>query len=609
MKKVGGSQSIPYQIYYELSNTGKNLQGSKRICKWRFGFSDIEHPQDVELSHSITSGKKILKQNGVEITSSQVLFTTEFSHGWQSYGHIIRVEVSTGITTDHTYTLTIDGVKFEELPNKNSIPDNYKNSEPVRTSTSYTAKNPQSKSNAYQNQSKSNNSDAFGETFGSSSTSSAISDTSRNAYNDDTFNNPQVKPNSPSKTTKATKPVAVIDQPVKQINVPVKQKEVDLISNSMEVLDLIGSSNTPSSSLINFDMTQSTPSSSSSSSTTPYHDPFAAKPQGNTHDIANIFTYIPSPPPQLAPANASPSSISVTSPSAPSESWGGGGLVDLDNMSGKPKTFVSQAKKPEQSLNQSLSSLSSTAPKESVMKAPPQPPVGMVQGHHHPMGGQGPMMGAGQGPMMGGPGSMMGAGQGPMMGGQGPMMGGPGSMMGGSPGSMMGAGQGSMMGGPGSMMGAGQGSMMGGPGSMMGGSPGSMMGGPGSMMGGSPGSMMGAGQGSMMGGPGSMMGAGQGPMMGGPGSTMGAGQGPMMGGGPRPIIGGAQSMMGGPGSMMGGGTGPMMGAGPMGGRGIGIQGGSALNGGPSIMGGNSYSTSLNKPTNKNSLDSLDWKKT
>lgn len=73
----------PYQVYSEVANTGKNLQGvfgemnnqkgwkwfinfeifihlgSKKKIKWIFGYADSEGDEEVVLLHSLVSGKKV----------------------------------------------------------------------------------------------------------------------------------------------------------------------------------------------------------------------------------------------------------------------------------------------------------------------------------------------------------------------------------------------------------------------------------------------------------------------------------------------------------------------------------------------------------------------
>ena len=53
------NQALPYQIYNETLNTGKNLGGTKTKVRWRFGWSNEEGEHDIEFVHSKLSGKRV----------------------------------------------------------------------------------------------------------------------------------------------------------------------------------------------------------------------------------------------------------------------------------------------------------------------------------------------------------------------------------------------------------------------------------------------------------------------------------------------------------------------------------------------------------------------
>lgn len=50
---------VPYQIYSEIANAGKNVASTKRRVTWRFGWSEGSGDHEVVLVHSIVSGKKV----------------------------------------------------------------------------------------------------------------------------------------------------------------------------------------------------------------------------------------------------------------------------------------------------------------------------------------------------------------------------------------------------------------------------------------------------------------------------------------------------------------------------------------------------------------------
>ena len=63
MTSRGSKQTlgVPYQIYSEIANAGKNLASTKRRINWRFGWSEGEGDHEVTLVHSVVSGKKVTK--------------------------------------------------------------------------------------------------------------------------------------------------------------------------------------------------------------------------------------------------------------------------------------------------------------------------------------------------------------------------------------------------------------------------------------------------------------------------------------------------------------------------------------------------------------------
>eukprot|EP00595_Chromulina_sp_UTEXLB2642_P003756 CAMPEP_0196765638 /NCGR_PEP_ID=MMETSP1095-20130614/10245_1 /TAXON_ID=96789 ORGANISM="Chromulina nebulosa, Strain UTEXLB2642" /NCGR_SAMPLE_ID=MMETSP1095 /ASSEMBLY_ACC=CAM_ASM_000446 /LENGTH=573 /DNA_ID=CAMNT_0042124015 /DNA_START=152 /DNA_END=1873 /DNA_ORIENTATION=+ len=120
LSKKRPDYGTPFQIYTELVNTGKNLHGTKKRVKWRFGWSDNDIEFEVELLHSVVSGKKTILENGKEIFSSSNILATEFSHAWNSEGcnHMFRIDANLGLTSEHTYMFSIDGVNFLDMPRK-----------------------------------------------------------------------------------------------------------------------------------------------------------------------------------------------------------------------------------------------------------------------------------------------------------------------------------------------------------------------------------------------------------------------------------------------------------------------------------------------------------
>ena len=117
------SHGYPIQIYFEAVDVGKSLAGTKKRIKWRFGWTESPEEQEVELVHSLVSGKKTVIEDGQEIHSATSVTSTTFSHAWHSHGlYVFRVEVISSIMEDAQYMLTIDGVLFQNWQRKGQVP-------------------------------------------------------------------------------------------------------------------------------------------------------------------------------------------------------------------------------------------------------------------------------------------------------------------------------------------------------------------------------------------------------------------------------------------------------------------------------------------------------
>lgn len=117
------SHGYPIQIYFEAVDVGKSLAGTKKRIKWRFGWTESPEEQEVELVHSLVSGKKTVIEDGQEIHSATSVTSTTFSHAWHSHGlYVFRVEVISSIMEDAQYMFTIDGVLFQNWQRKGQVP-------------------------------------------------------------------------------------------------------------------------------------------------------------------------------------------------------------------------------------------------------------------------------------------------------------------------------------------------------------------------------------------------------------------------------------------------------------------------------------------------------
>ncbi len=84
----------PYQVSTTAFDCGRNIPKSKRCVKWRFGFPDEDsngnpcrgHEHEVTLIWSVTSGKRVIKVDGILIHSSQVKRSEKLKYSWNWNG-------------------------------------------------------------------------------------------------------------------------------------------------------------------------------------------------------------------------------------------------------------------------------------------------------------------------------------------------------------------------------------------------------------------------------------------------------------------------------------------------------------------------------------------
>eukprot|EP00903_Cladosiphon_okamuranus_P010875 g10272.t1 len=100
---------IPYQIYFEVSNIGRNVESSKKRARWKFCFGEEGREHEVTLIHSLMSGKKKTIFNGELINEAQKV-SKEWVFAWSFGAHLLRV----GINFEE-YGLVIDGIPFRNF--------------------------------------------------------------------------------------------------------------------------------------------------------------------------------------------------------------------------------------------------------------------------------------------------------------------------------------------------------------------------------------------------------------------------------------------------------------------------------------------------------------
>jgi len=113
------SHGYPIQIYTEAVNVGKSLTGTKKRIKWRFGWTESPEEQEVELVHSLVSGKKTIYEDGNEVHSVTSVTSMTFNHAWHSHGlYVYRIEMIASMLEEPVYIFSIDGVRFVDWKRK-----------------------------------------------------------------------------------------------------------------------------------------------------------------------------------------------------------------------------------------------------------------------------------------------------------------------------------------------------------------------------------------------------------------------------------------------------------------------------------------------------------
>lgn len=101
----------PYQIYQEITNIGKNIEGSKKKVRWTYSYdSDVK---EIILIHSVITAKRVLYENGRELVTLSGINST---HLWKSAEGLFMNIINNNESDN--YFLTINGVAFEALPKK-----------------------------------------------------------------------------------------------------------------------------------------------------------------------------------------------------------------------------------------------------------------------------------------------------------------------------------------------------------------------------------------------------------------------------------------------------------------------------------------------------------
>ncbi|CEG47052.1 uncharacterized protein PHALS_03714 [Plasmopara halstedii] len=115
---VKASNARAAALYYEVSNVGKTIESSKKRVVWRL---KVEEGRDFEISltHSLASGKKVLRVDGIVKYNSQSLPFGDWDYVFNlSGGHCVHIIIKPSVDLNDMYDLIVDGISFRRLPNR-----------------------------------------------------------------------------------------------------------------------------------------------------------------------------------------------------------------------------------------------------------------------------------------------------------------------------------------------------------------------------------------------------------------------------------------------------------------------------------------------------------
>ena len=106
-----------FAVYVEKELVGKRIKSSKVRVVWQFAFNDDFVVHQVELRHSIVSGKREIMYDNQVVYANKALFQGTFEHRSPLSGHDVRVTVEDTFE-GYLYDLIVDNVAFHRMPRK-----------------------------------------------------------------------------------------------------------------------------------------------------------------------------------------------------------------------------------------------------------------------------------------------------------------------------------------------------------------------------------------------------------------------------------------------------------------------------------------------------------
>ncbi|KAF0717800.1 hypothetical protein AaE_010784, partial [Aphanomyces astaci] len=110
-------------LYYEIANVGKVLEASKKRITWRIKMVEGKE-YEISLTHSIASGKKVLRIDGIVTHQTSTVHTPsrtcfalgDWDHCFNLGSHVIHCIIKPSVELNDSYDLIVDGISFRRLP-------------------------------------------------------------------------------------------------------------------------------------------------------------------------------------------------------------------------------------------------------------------------------------------------------------------------------------------------------------------------------------------------------------------------------------------------------------------------------------------------------------
>jgi len=106
-------------LFSEICNVGSRIESSKKRITWKISINN-QQEHEISLTHSLASGKKIIRVDGTIIHQSKSLLLGEWDYTFHVKGnHLLHLMIKPSLELNDMYDLIIDGVSFRRLPTGN----------------------------------------------------------------------------------------------------------------------------------------------------------------------------------------------------------------------------------------------------------------------------------------------------------------------------------------------------------------------------------------------------------------------------------------------------------------------------------------------------------